>query len=108
MKDPDDSAVTTLTRASISDSASGSKEWRSGSLTPEYLCIGLWRAFRGWIRRCIKLRTSLAPVRPCRFSISRADRRASTSSFRLGSTPLSVDTGSRPVKRGALPAVFQT
>jgi hypothetical protein len=39
MKDLGDNAVTTLTHASISDNASGSKECQSGSLTLEYLCI---------------------------------------------------------------------
>jgi hypothetical protein len=35
MKEPDGRAVTTLTRASISDDANGVKAWQKGSLTPE-------------------------------------------------------------------------
>lgn len=41
MKDPDDNVVMTLTLASISISARGTEEWRSGLSTPEYWCIGL-------------------------------------------------------------------
>lgn len=40
IKNLDGNIVMTLTLASISVSASGTKEWRSRSLTPEYWCIG--------------------------------------------------------------------
>lgn len=111
IKDTDDNIVTTLTLASISISASGEEEWRSGSLTPEYKYIDFWQAIRGWIQRCIKVYTSRVLERPCCFSIFTIVNRFSTSILRLASLPCcrsSIDTGSRSVNGGALPTIFLT
>jgi hypothetical protein len=72
-----------LTRASVLVSASATEEWQLGSLTPEYWCIGFWRAIIRW---CIKVCTIRTPVRPRCFNVLTTVRRYSTSLLRHAST----------------------